>query len=465
MKIHTLFIAILFSGLSSLNAQSDYLLYQDFLNEVRQYHPVAKQANLLIGKANAQKLSARGGFDPKLGVDWQGKLYESKTYYNNFYSELKVPTAYALEFKAAYETATGLNVNPEDKVPSAGLATLGLSLPVLQGLLTDERRTALRQAELMQASSDWERRLALNDLLRDAADSYWDWVESQQAFIIAQEALRLAEERLEGLKMSVVQGDRPGIDTIEARAFAQERQIQAQQAFADYQAASFYLSGFRWTSQNATVAPDKNQAPPPNLFVFKPFEADSLKTILSALNEQHPALQVYDYKLEQLSAERRLAANKLLPKVNLSYNVLAKQFNYFDTSPYMPLTNNFKWGITASAPLFMRQERGKLQLTDIKIQETALQITQKRIDLSNKLQAAYAKYNALVDQIAVYDAAVQNYQTLLQGEQQRFQIGESSVFLINSREVKRLEAEQKRLALRMKCLRLQTELTWAAGML
>ena len=48
-----------------VNAQERKVLTPEvFIQQVRQYHPVAKQANLVKEQASAELLNARGGFDP-----------------------------------------------------------------------------------------------------------------------------------------------------------------------------------------------------------------------------------------------------------------------------------------------------------------------------------------------------------------------------------------------------------------
>jgi outer membrane protein TolC len=71
----------------------------------------------------------------------------------------------------------------------------------------------------------------------------------------------------------------------------------------------------------------------------------------------------------------------------------------------------------------------------------------------------------LKSQVALQDKAHKNYQALQQGEETRFQAGESSLFLINTRENKTLEALQKLQELKAKYFKVVISLQWAAGLL
>ncbi|MEQ1743949.1 MAG: hypothetical protein ABMA02_00860 [Saprospiraceae bacterium] len=56
-----------------------------------------------------------------------------------------------------------------------------------------------------------------------------------------------------------------------------------------------------------------------------------------------------------------------------------------------------------------------------------------------------------------------NYRTLLDGENEKFRFGESSVFLINTREQRWLEAQTKLLKLVAAYRKAEAGLRWAVG--
>ena len=58
-----------------------------------------------------------------------------------------------------------------------------------------------------------------------------------------------------------------------------------------------------------------------------------------------------------------------------------------------------------------------------------------------------------------------NYQSLVKAEESRFELGESSLFLINSREIKALEAAEKLIDLKTYFLKTTVSLQAFAGIL
>ena len=60
---------------------------------------------------------------------------------------------------------SGAYVNPADYTSNAGLLALGVSVPLLKGLVIDERRMAKKRAEVMLEAGNLEQQLAINELL------------------------------------------------------------------------------------------------------------------------------------------------------------------------------------------------------------------------------------------------------------------------------------------------------------
>jgi hypothetical protein len=113
-----LLLFVLYSGV----AQDSVLLeFRTYLDQVRKFHPVARQANLLAGMGAARLQESRGGFDPKIEVDYGSKEYQGKTYYDRLNAAFKIPTWYGVEFKGQFEQNEGDYLNPSEVIPSDGL--------------------------------------------------------------------------------------------------------------------------------------------------------------------------------------------------------------------------------------------------------------------------------------------------------------------------------------------------------
>lgn len=187
------------------------------------YHPVALQASLQTEFGDAAVRQARGGFDPAVESGVSQKYFSEKTYYSLTESGLYIPTWFGASIKGGYERNTGDYLNPQNTVPDAGLWYAGISVPVGQGLFIDERRAALRKAQVYNESTQAERKQMINELLLEAAVAYWEWFASYHQQRVYEEAEVVAKERLQAVIQTSELGDRPFMDTLEAGIQVQGR--------------------------------------------------------------------------------------------------------------------------------------------------------------------------------------------------------------------------------------------------
>jgi outer membrane protein TolC len=120
-------------------------------------------------------------------------------------------------------------------------------------------------------------------------------------------------------------------------------------------------------------------------------------------------------------------------------------------------------GLDLVFPLFLRKERGKLREVQLKNQQTVLERQQTGRDVMNGVQSAYNQLQLLARQVVIQQQTIQNQTILLRGEQAKFELGESSLFLINSRESKLIDLRIKGEELKAKYQKAVAQLYYAAG--
>jgi outer membrane protein len=129
------------------------------------------------------------------------------------------------------------------------------------------------------------------------------------------------------------------------------------------------------------------------------------------------------------------------------------------------LANDVKWGIDFSYPILNRKARGDWQLTQLKIVQTELELQQKRQTVEMKVQQYANDLTNLRAQAVLFRDVTANYRRLLDGENEKFSIGESSIFLVNTREQRWLDAQLKYLKLLSELRKAEAGIQWAAGVL
>ena len=284
-----------------------------FIAIVKQYHPVAKQASLLVDAARAQLLSIRGNFDPIVFINNDQKTFDGKNYYNYTNAELAVPTWFGVELYAGLENNFGDFTNPEISVSRTSYA--GISLPLLKDLVLDKRRAALQQGKLFMQQSEFERRTVMNDLLFDAYKAYWGWARDYQLLMVLDTTILLNEARYELVRISFQQGDRAAVDTTEALAQLQNFQQQREEAWLKFRKSTLELSTFLWLQGNKPVYLSERVIPDTvwTAQSFTNFKVDQLSNWITQTVPNHPKLQQIDFILQSLEVERRLKFQSLLP--------------------------------------------------------------------------------------------------------------------------------------------------------
>jgi len=460
-----LFLLVFQDGNAQLKDSVRTLHAEEVLLLVRKFHPIAKQAVISIEKADADIRIARAAFDPVLRHTASEKTFNNLDYYHYNTSELSIPTWYGIEIFGGLETLSGNRTDPTLTPGESNF--IGIQIPLAKNLLMDKRRALLQQAKIFSTMALTEQQAVLNDLSIEAMYAYWNWVKSYQKYKVLKNTVEINKKRMTWIRNSWMNGERPMIDTIEALTQLQTFQVQEQNNWMEFQNAGLYLSTFLWQTNNEpynlpddiTPANQWNDAPQ-----IVNFNLD-LNSLLQIGGNQHPYLSLYDQKINILEIDKKLKFQELLPKVDLKYRHLSKGNSPSDFPPPGVLRNNFQYTLSLEIPLRLSQGRGEFEKAKLKIEETELDYARKRQEIALKIKACYNEFMALQSQIDIQNIQYNNLQFLVRAEELKFQNGESSLFLINSRENKALEASQKLIELKTEYYKTLYALQWSAGLL
>jgi outer membrane protein TolC len=464
--ISSLVLTLLCSSGLMLKAQSQdslILSYADFLTKVSNTHPTSKMAELSLDKGRAYLLKARGGFDPKISTDVDQKYFDDKDYYSLIDGGFKIPTWYGIEIKGNYERNRGEFLNEQSFVPDDGLVALGIDLPLLRGLIIDERRAQLKQARIYQQATEFERLAMLNNLFFDASLAYYEWQEAYLRLGIADRGLELAVAFQEMVRGIYQQGAVPAIDTLEADILLQNRRIDRLKAEQDYVIARVYLSAFLWQDANTPLEVTDRVFPEVDIDQRLMDQVNTLMIQGDSLVAAHPELLFAQLDLDQQDIGIKLKKEDLKPDLRLNYNPLA---DFSDDLLSNPVDfNDYKWGLRFTMPMLFRKARADLQLAKIEREKSQLKLNQKTLKFRLELDAQRQKLDLLNDQFIALDINARDYALLVRAEERKFEIGESSVFLVNLRQSKFLEILNKRLETRYKMVYTRVKLISVFGQL
>lgn len=442
-----LFIIISFSSFGQTETISEVLRFDEYLGYVKKFHPIVKQAELVIDESQAKLLKSRGAFDPKFEVDYDRKKFKGTEYFDRLNGMFKIPTWYGIELKATFEENSGDFLNPEAFVPDDGLYSAGVKMSVAQGFLINDRMASLKQAKLFREQAKADRDIFVNNILFEASLAYFKWLQAYNELKLFENFLTNAQLRFRGIERGAEVGERAQIDVVEARIAINQRKLSLEQSKVKLMKAALELSTFLWLEDNVpvelqpNVIPDVDSEP----IVDATYNINQLRED-DVIIDTHPKMISLDYKLQGLEVDTRLKANKLLPTVDVEYNFItevpevARTFN----------TGEYKGGLNISFPLFLRKERGDLRLAKLKLQDTEFEIDATRVNLQNKINALRQELDSYVTQNELVEQMVTDYSRMLEAEERKFVLGESSLFLVNSRESKLIDGQLKAIEVQYK---------------
>lgn len=431
----------------------------EFYRVVLEYHPMVRQARLLNESARQELRLARGSFDPKAEVQLDKKEFQNKSYYNKLDAYLSFPTWFPVNPKLGMENNTGQLLNSAETIPGGRQYFAGVNLPIGKGLFTDERRAMVKQASLLTTLSEAEQVKQINKVLLQAAKDYWQWYNSYHNLLLTEKGVTIAQEIYRRVKLNHQHGEASRIDTMQAKIIWQSRKVERMEAQLAFRNTSLALSNYLWDAASQPLQLSTKVSPVIRESDQLKIDDSMLQSLIERARQNHPELIKYKTKLNQLGVERSLAKEFLKPKLDLSYYLL--------TQPGAPqaidFSRDYKLGVDFSMPIFLRKERSKLALTDLKISSTEFEQRLAEREIINEITATYNQITNTGQMIEQLAEMVTLYDQLLNAEMMNLEHGESDLFKISLQQEKLIQAQIKLLKLQVEQQKAKASLYWAAG--
>lgn len=464
MQLKSLIYLFIFTVLAeNLLGQDKLLSIEQTLGIVRKFHPVIKQSFLQNEIAKNELKASKGIYDPSIQINLLEKTFDKKLYYKYNTTEIKIPLWYGIDIKAGTENNIGERIDPTLTKNSSSY--LGLSIDPLRGIIVDKRNSVIKQAQNFLDLTKNEQLLVVNDLLLDATSAYWNWVNAYYNNDILKKSIDNNLERYEVIKQLVNAGDRAAIDTAEALTQLQTFEILQTQSTIDLQKARLALSNYFWTNTGMPYELEESISPLCNFELIKinALELGNLEELVNQANVTHPKIKMIESKSAVLDIEKKLKIIELFPSLKLNYNALST--NIGSISPPFNTSNNYKYGFSLTMPIFQRQSRGELAKTKNKIEDLNWDKKYFALEIENKVKSSFAEFYAIKQQIKTNEAILNTNKLLFEVENTKFKMGESSLFLVNARELKYIETAQKHIAFKTKFYTSFYKNLWAMGSL
>ncbi|MBO6516380.1 MAG: TolC family protein [Bacteroidia bacterium] len=406
---------------------------RDFLQQVLEYAPKVEASRTKAAIQEQKWSEARAAFEPKFNSTYNSKNFEGTSYYDRLSTDLTVKTKLGVKVQAGYDRNSGTYLNPEGNLPEAGLVFAGLEVPLGAGLFTDKERTRLKQSRISADAAELVNQLEVNEYLVEAGRAYWNWYGSMEMFRLADEALTLAQDRLTFVKRMRTIGEAATIDTLEAFINYQNRLAFFIKSQIDVFKHASYLRNYIWDS---TI--DTNLVP----MIDSTYEVQFPDSMITReMVRYHPMILLLDADSTIIQTDIALNREYFKPKLDVQFRVQETPGSVasFD---YDVARNNYV-GVKAHMPILLRKQRSKSR--QLELEQDIIQ--NKRSDLTVKIvnnqRVALNSANQYKSSVDLWRDATINYKTMSEAEYTRYNLGESSLFVVNNRELRWIDARKK----------------------
>lgn len=456
-----LLLLLLFLAFKKQGQEKILFNYENFIANILKNNPVSLVSENTGAYGRLKYLAARGNYDPMISGTIQQKQLNNVHYYTAVQGEVKQPLFTSQYLKLGYEYGQGSFIDPERYTSSSyGLPYVGIEVGLLQGMLFDKRRAEVLSAKHQVNYYEAERKILINELLYESSIAYFDWLFSKRQYNLFNYFYSLAQQRFDAAVELAKYGERPAIDTLEADILLQSRLLDMRAAEIENTKQFAQITSFNWNS--ATEAGRLNK----ELLITDSLEAyfDRIKEKTAAQYvadvQSNPLLQQYQAKKNILEVNQKLKRELIKPKLDVNYNFLS--YNTGSLNPDFR-SNNYKWGASLSFPLLLRTSRNEYKMASLSTQNTSLELGNKTNELRIKQELLKQNIRILSEQLQNADKTARFSKQLLEAEKLKFENGESSLFMLNTRENKWLESELKLAEYKLKFIKTLLNMIYLNG--
>ena len=417
------------------------LTLEEVLNSVAQRYPLLKAVFTEQDVADADLLNAEGQFD----VTWKTKVAAVPIgYYQQVRADsaIEKPTdVWGSSFFAGYKLGTGDFASYDGRLQTLGFgeARAGGNLPLWRNRSIDRRRASRSRAVLGVELASLTVAQQRIELRRTATVRYWAWVAAGRRLGFAERLLKIAVDRDAGLEGHVSAGNAADIDrTDNERAIAQ-RTSQVASSRRALEQAAIELSMLLRDQAGVPLVPTAAQLPG--------LTAEGQPALPSAANDdiavavrQRPEARRLNVQAMQQRIERQWADNQRAPGLDLQVMV-AKDFGpAIDGRPDLskPVVEAM---VLLEIPLQTRFMQGRADQARAMQTRMELQAAFATDRIKADVADAHSALRAAVDRIAAATREVKAALALEDGERSRFDLGYSTLLIVNIREQQTAEAQ------------------------
>ncbi len=316
------------------------------------------------------------------------------------------------------------------RTQGAGEPKIGFKLPLLRDGSIDRRRAAVYKARLDRELADPLIQRQQLDFIRAATVGYYAWLAAGQRLMLAEELLRVANDRGESLTNQVSRGLIPKITLKDNERLIVSRNLSLVQAQRRFEAAAIALSLFHRDASDTPLIASRESLPEGFPQTSEP-ALDHLNRDIQVAVEVRPEVRRIQLAAEKLGIDMRLARNQLLPQldagVTLSQDI--GQSLYRDKGEFETLL-----GLEFKLPLQRSEAKGRVAEVTAQIEQIAIEERFARDRIAAEVRDAASAITAAWEQIQRARLNSQLALELQEAEAERLRRGAADLLSLQIRE-------------------------------
>lgn len=413
----------------------------DVIRSTSEFYPAIQAAQARIRETQADSLTARGAFDPRidgavssrLGGFYDGSAGGAGLYKNLPFLGAEVFTEYAI--------SDGSFPIYEDQLVTAntGEARIGLALSLIRDRDIDDERFAMLKAELETDIAGLGLQNERIAIFQQAYIAYGRWIISARLLEAYNELLNVAVVRGDALERQVSSGDVAEILLTENEQAILQREGLVIDANRQVELSAETLSLFLRSGNGMPTYPayDEELTIPVDAEEFLDLPVAQIVDLALANRPDIAAAKVLQ---EQLQLEIRLAENLAKPQLDLKF-YSARDFG---NSQLSRLGTDHVVELSFSIPLETRTARGMRASANERLIGVGYDLRLLVDEAERDMRSSLVNLRATTELKDVALRELEVAQTLADAEARRFEAGTSDYFLLNVRERMLGEAQLRR---------------------
>jgi len=384
-----------------------------------------KQARNNLDLADTRVFSAKADFTPSLNANFSG----SRTVGRQFIEE-----DLSFDDRTAYALSGNVNAN----------------LTVFDGF----RNIAnLRQARADKASQD-ENFARLNEtIIFNTASRYLSVVLNEELLKIAESSLEASRSQLQQVEAQVEVGSRPTVDLYNQEALVANDELAVIQRENALEVSKAQLIRIM---QDDNITDIQTSVPDVEDLTIMPVDLNLNEMIETAL-EARRDYRAQEYAIEGDQQERTIARSQLLPTLSLNAGVNTRysdQFSLPGIGSVIPFTDQFFdqqvnrfVGFSVSIPILNRwNNRATIEAARIQLRNSQLELENIRFQITEEVRQAFNDYQSIVKELESTEKALIAAERAYETEQQRYEIGSSTLIELNLANANFVQAQGERVS-------------------